>query len=120
MGEAERVELGDTRAADRELLLVLGDQHLAVTLKAAIVVEEILDLLPDPHRADRERDLGDMPRELADAAGIDAGGVAAGIVLLDQHRLQAGEAQMQRGRASVDAAADDDRIHVSVIRAPRP
>ena len=53
-----------------------------------------------------------MPRELANAAGIDAGSMAAGVVFLDQHRLHAGEAQMQRGRASVDAAADDDRIHV--------
>ena len=53
-----------------------------------------------------------MPRELADAAGVHARGVPAGIILLDQRRLQAGKAQMQRGGASVDAAADDDRIHV--------
>ena len=113
VGEAERVELGHTCTADRQFVLVLGDQNLAIALKTAIIVEEIGDLLPDSHRANRKRDFGDVPRELAHATRINAGRVAAGIVLLDQHRLQAGETQMQRSRASVDAAADDDRIHIS-------
>ncbi|MGY4434012.1 hypothetical protein ACVWWO_006489 [Bradyrhizobium sp. F1.13.1] len=117
VGEAERVELGHTCATHREFLLVLGDEDLAIALKATIVVEEIGDLLPDSHRADRKRDFGDVPRKLAHAACVDAGGVPAGIVLLDQHGLQAGETQMQRSRAPVDAAADDDRIHV--FRHPR-
>jgi hypothetical protein len=36
--------------------------------------------------------------------------MAAGIVLLDQHRLHSREAHVKRGRASVDAATDDDGI----------
>ena len=43
--------------------------------------------------------------------------MAAGVVLLDQHRLHAYEAQMKRGRASVDAATDDDGIRK--LRHPR-
>ena len=80
MGETECVELGDARAADSKLFLVLGDQNLPMALEAAIVVEEFGNLLPDPHRTDRQRDLGNMPRELADAAGIDAGGLAKEMV----------------------------------------
>jgi len=43
--------------------------------------------------------------------------VAAGIILLDQHRLHARETHVKRGRASVDAATDDDGIRE--LRHPR-
>ena len=51
-----------------------------------------------------------MPRELAHAAGVDARGMAAGIVLLDHDDVDAAQRQMQRRRAAVDAAADDDDV----------
>jgi len=70
VGEAECVQLGDARAAGIEFGVVLGDQHLAVTFEAAGIVDQLFNALPNFHRADRERDLGDMPGELADAAGI--------------------------------------------------
>src|SRR5437660_10873416 len=117
MGETECVQFRDTCAAYFQFCVILRDQNLAVALEVAIVVEKLRDPLPDSHRADRERNLGDMPRELADTAGVHARGVAAGIILLDEHRLHAGEAQMKRGRASMDAAPHDDRIHA--LRHPR-
>jgi hypothetical protein len=78
--------------------------------KAAIVTDQLLDLLPQRHRGDRQRNLGDVAGELAHAAGIDARGVAAGIVLLDQDRLQSAQCQMQRRRTAVQAAADHDDV----------
>ena len=70
VAEAERVQLGDAHAAGIEFGVVLGDQHLAVAFEAAGIVDQLVNPLPNFHRADRERDLGDMPRELTNAAGI--------------------------------------------------
>ena len=70
MGEAERVQLGDARATGIEFGVGLGNQHLTVAFEAAGVVDQFFNPLPNSHRADRERDLGDMPCELANAAGI--------------------------------------------------
>ena len=117
MGETECVQFRDTCAAYFQFCVILRDQNLAVALEVAIVVEKLRDPLPDSHRADRERNLGDMPRELTDAAGIHARRVSACVVLLDQHRLHSREAQVKRGRASVDAATDDDGIRE--LRHPR-
>jgi len=88
-----------------------------MAFEAAGIADQRFDPLPDSHRVDRKRDLGDLPCKLPDAAGIHARGVAAGIVLLDQHRLHSGEAQMKRGRASMDAATHDDGIRK--LRHPR-
>jgi hypothetical protein len=117
MGKTERVQLGDARATGIKFGVVFGDQHLAVAFEAAGVVEQLFDALPDFHRADRERDLGDVPCKLTDAAGVHPRGMAAGIILLDQHRLHARQAQVKRGRASMDAATDDDGIRE--LRHPR-
>src|SRR5262249_54992331 len=84
----------------------------------ARIVDEIGDPFPNPHRADRERDFGDVAGELADAAGINAGGMAAGIVLFNQHRFEPGKTEMQRGGAAVNAATHDDGVGYSGH--PRP
>jgi len=110
MGEALQAQVVDPGAKAVELGLALGHQHRPVALEAAIVADQLLDLLPQFHRGNRQRDLGEVARELAHAAGIHARGMAAGIVLLDQDRLQPAQRQMQRGRAAVDAAADHDHI----------
>ena len=57
-----------------------------------------------------KRHLGDVAGKLAHAAGVDARGVPARVVLLEQDRLDPAQRQMQRGGAAVDAAADDDDI----------
>ena len=88
MSEAAQPEIVHPRAIVGELGLGLRDQHRAVAFEAAIVAHQVLDVLPQLHRRDRERDLREMPRQLSHAAGIDARGMAAGIVLLDQDRLQ--------------------------------
>ena len=119
--EAAQAEIGDALAEAREFGLALGHQHGAVGVEAAIVADQLLDAFPDVHRGDRQRYLMDVARQLPHAARIDARGVAAGIVLLDQDRLQAAQREMQRRRAAMDAAADDHDIgrarHPS---APRP
>jgi len=49
-----------------------------------------------------------VTRELAHAAGIDARGMAAGIVLLDQDRFQPAQRQVQRRRAAMQAALSNE------------
>ena len=50
----------------------LRHQHGPVARKAAIVADQLLDVLPNRHGGDRERDLGDVARELAHATSIHA------------------------------------------------
>jgi hypothetical protein len=110
MMEAAQFEVGDAGAAGVEVGLVLRHHHLPVRGEAAIVVDQLPDAMPDLHRGVGKRDLGDMARQLAHAAGIDAGGMAAGMVLLDQGDREPAQRAMQRRRAAMDAAADDDDI----------
>ena len=51
-----------------------------------------------------------MARELAHPAGVDARGMAAGVVFLDQDRFHAPQRQMQGRRTAMDAATDDDDV----------
>ena len=95
--ETEGVQFRDAGAACLELCVILRDQNLAVAFEAAVVIKKLLNPLPDSHRADRKRNLGDVPCELTDASGVHARGVTAGIILLDQYRLHAGQRQMKRG-----------------------
>jgi len=81
-----------------------------VAVKAAVVVDEVADTLPQRHRGDRQRHLRHMARQLAHAAGVDAGGMAAGVVLLQQSHGGTAQRQMQRRRAAVNAATDHDHI----------
>jgi thiamine pyrophosphate-dependent acetolactate synthase large subunit-like protein len=108
--EAPALEVVDAGAKALQLVFVLGDQHLSVAVEAAVVAHELLDALPDRHRRDRQRDLGDVARQLPHAAGIDAGRVPARVILLDDQRLHAAQAQIQRGGAPVDAGADDQHV----------
>ena len=68
----------------------------------------------------RERDLGQMPRETANPAGIHARRMAPDIVFLDQRPAGATQRQMERRRAAVEPPPHDDGIMRSVIRAPPP
>ena len=108
--EPEQPDLLDPGALQRKLGLGLGDLDLTVAFEAAVVVDEMLDPVPQLHRGNRQRHLRQVASEPPHAAGIDAGGMAAGVVLLDQQRLHAAHRQMQCRRAPLDAAADDDRV----------
>ncbi len=111
--ETECLHLRDAIALGIEFGRGLGDLDLAVGFEAAVVVDEVGDAVPDRHRHHRQRDLGDVPAEPAHATGIDTGGMAADVVLLDQQHLHAAHRQMQRRGAALDAAADDDDVGLS-------
>src|SRR6218665_1702258 len=82
MVKAAQSQHVDARAAVRQIGLGLGDQDLAVRTEAAIIVDEFADPVPERHGRVRERNLRDIAGELAHAAGIDARGMAAGMVFL--------------------------------------
>ena len=66
--QAERIQLGDARTTRIEFGGVLGHQHLAVAFEAAAIIDQLFNPLPNSHRADGKRDLGDMPCKLTNAA----------------------------------------------------
>ncbi len=72
VGKAFQSQVVDARAEVRQFLLALGHQHGAVALEAAIVADQFLDVLPDRHRGDRQRNLGNVASKLAHAPGVDA------------------------------------------------
>ena len=106
--EAAQAQLVDARAEAVELLLGLGDQHLAVARSRNRRPRGRRCAARSPSRHG-QRDLGDVPGQLAHAAGVDARGVAAGVILLE-HDPSRRAAPVQRGGAAVDAAADDDDV----------
>ena len=55
-----------------EFLRRLRNKHLTMRLESTVVVDNARNALPHFHRRDRQRNLGDMPCELAHAASIDA------------------------------------------------
>jgi hypothetical protein len=110
--EAEGTHFLDARLQRDQLGLALGHLDLAVCIEAAIVVDEVLDAVPQLHRSGGERDLGRMAAESPHAAGIDPRGVAPGIVLLQHQHLEAAPRKMKRRRAAVNAAADDDDVRL--------
>ncbi len=110
MLEAELLHLRDAGTLDIEFGRGLGDLDLAVGFEAAIVVDQRLDAMPDLHRHDRQRNFGDVPAEATHAASIDTRGMATGVILLDQQRLDATHSQVQCRRAALDATADDDDV----------
>jgi hypothetical protein len=115
--EAAQGQILDAGAAAGEIGLVLRDQHLAVAGEAAIIVDQLLDPVPQRHRGIGKRDFRDMARELAHAAGIDARGVAPGMVLLEQDDREAAQGAVQRGGAAMNPAADDDHIRAAALSA---
>jgi len=110
MMEATERQVGDAGAAALQIGLVLGDQNLSVAGEAAIIVDQFGNIVPERHRGVGERDFRDVARELAHAAGIDAGSVTPGMVLLYQDDREPAHRAVHSGRAAMDAAADDDDI----------
>jgi len=107
---AQRLDLGRAGMEIGHAGLILGDGDLAAHFEAAIITDQRLDLVPHPHGGDRQRDLRCGTQQPAHAAGIDARGVPAGGVLLDQDDLEAAPGDLQGARAALDAAADDQHI----------
>src|SRR6476659_6340056 len=100
--EAMQAQLINASTESIELLLVLGNQYLSMTLKATIIIDKLSDPLPNRHGEYRDRDFGQIARELAHAPGIDSGGMAARVVLLEQCHLEPAHRKVQRGRAPVN------------------
>src|SRR5262249_52143189 len=98
VGEAAAWEFGAARAKLFKLRLALRDLHLAVAVKAAVVVHQIADAVPQLHGGDRERHLGEMAAEAAHAAGVDARGMAADVILLNDGDAGAAAREMPRRR----------------------
>jgi hypothetical protein len=75
----------------------LGNPDLATDMKTAIVAQQILDPMPNPHRCARQGNLGRMPVQASHAASIDTRGVATGMVFFDHDHRQATLPAMQGG-----------------------
>src|SRR6218665_3161601 len=116
MVKAAQSQHVDARAAVRQIGFGLGDQDLAVRTEAAIIVDEFADPVPERHGRVRERNLRDIAGELAHAAGIDARGMAAGMVFLQHDHRQPAHRAVQCARAAMDACADDDDVGMAALR----
>ena len=108
--ETAQAQVVDAGAEAIEFVLTLGDQHLAMRLEAAIVVDDVANALPDLHGGNRQRHLGDVAGELPHATSVNPGGVSTDVVLLQHDRLDTAQREMQRGGAAMNAAADDNDI----------
>ena len=116
MMEAERLQFSHARFQPVELGVVLCDLDLPGTLEATRVVHQVFDALPEFERSHRKRHFREMPSQPPHAARVHARGMTCNVVLLEHDHLHAGPRQMQRRRAAVEAAADDNdvgRLHFS-------
>jgi hypothetical protein len=96
MGKAVLAKVCHPRTAILEILIVHGDQNLAMGFEAAIIAHQILDPFPQVHGRDRKRNLGAISGKLAHATGIHARGMATRMVLLDHDHAKSPQRQMQR------------------------
>ena len=108
--ETAQAQVCDAGAEAVQFVLTLGDQHLAMRLEPAIIVDDVANALPDLHGGNRQRDLGDVAGELPHATSVNPGGVSTGVVFLQHDRLDTAQREMQRGGAAMNAPADDNDI----------
>ena len=82
--ESQRGHTGHALPQGFQLGIVLRDLDLAVRGEAAVVIDQRRDLVPDLHRSNGQRHLGQMATQPAHTAGVDARCVAANVVLFEQ------------------------------------
>jgi hypothetical protein len=113
MVEADRPDLRCGLAQHFEVLLAFGHLDLSVAFEAAGIVNELLDVVPQLHRRDRQRHFGEMPAQPTHAAGIDSRGVARDMVFFDHDHAASRHCKMQRRRTAVEAPANHYHVGAS-------
>ena len=108
--ETERAHALHALRQQFHLGLILGNFDLTNALKATVVIGEIADRMPQLHRGGREWDFSWMPAEAPHASRVHARRVSAHVVFLDHRDGGAAARQVQRRRAAMQTAADDDHV----------
>lgn len=99
----------------RRVRLVFGHPYLSERFEAAVAADQIGDAMPQFQRRQGRRNFRLVARQRAHATGIDAGGVAADVILFDYDCPDTGACQMQGGPATVQPTTDDQDIGRSGI-----